>query len=163
MKKILIVLLIAFVFIQFFKPEKNIHPGTQANAIATVYQVPEDVSQIMDKACNDCHSNNTRYPWYNNIQPVAWWLNDHIEEGKDELNFDEFASYNLRRQYHKLDEVIEQVKKGEMPLNSYTWIHTDAKLSDAEKTALTGWAQGIMDQMKSKYPIDSLIRQQKNN
>jgi len=161
MKKVLLVLLIAFIVIQFFRPEKNIHPGTQANNISSLYEVPENVKQIMDKACNDCHSNNTSYPWYNNIQPVAWWLNDHVEEGKDELNFDEFASYNLRKQYHKLDEVIDQVKKGEMPLNSYTWIHTDAKLSDTEQAALTGWASGIMDQMKAKYPIDSLVRQQK--
>ena len=112
----------------------------------------------MDKACNDCHSNNTKYPWYASIQPAAWWLNDHVQDGKKHLNFSIYKSYNLRRQYHKMEEIIDEVKDNGMPLDSYTWIHRNAKLSTEEKTRLTNWAQSIMDTMKAKYPIDSLVK-----
>jgi len=157
-KKIGLGLLICLVIIQFIRPAKNTNTIDASKQITAVAAVPENVNVILKKACNDCHSNNTNYPWYSNIQPVYFWLNDHIKEGKREINFDEFASYRLRRQYHKMEELIEQVKEGEMPLSSYTLIHKDAKLTDAERTTLTSWAQGIMDSMKAKYPIDSLVK-----
>lgn len=160
-KKILLVLLIILVFIQFIRPAKNQSTEVTANHIYNVYATNENVKTILDKACNDCHSNNTKYPWYANIQPVAWWLNDHIEDGKKHLNFSEYGAYNLRRQYHKMEEVIDEVKEGEMPLSSYTIVHTNAKLTAEEKATLTGWAQSIMDTMKAKYPIDSLVKKKK--
>lgn len=86
---ILITLLVVLVVIQFFHPAKNISTVKSPNDIAVLHNVPANVSTILDKACNDCHSNNTRYPWYNNIQPVAWWLDNHVQEGKGELNFNE--------------------------------------------------------------------------
>ncbi len=158
LRRLLILLLIAFVVIQFFRPKKNISEGPQPNNIALLYPVPDHVKSILAKACNDCHSNNTRYPWYNNVQPVTWWLNDHMEEGKKELNFDEFATYRPRRQYKKLEEVNEQLKKGEMPLDSYTWIHKDAKLTDDERSAIAEWVESTRSAMEAKYPIDSLVR-----
>lgn len=163
MKKVLLFLLAALVVIQFFRPAKNTASGPEAYAkdISKVHAVPADVQLILQKACNDCHSNNTNYPWYSNIQPVAWWLKDHIDEGKRELNFSEFAGYSLRRQYHKLEEVEEQVKEGEMPLSSYTIIHKDAKLTDTEKQALYNWVNAIRDSMRAVYPIDSLERKKK--
>lgn len=156
-KKILIVLLVLIVIIQFFRPTKNLSAAKSANDISNVYNVPDNVNVILNKACNDCHSNNTVYPWYAEVQPVAWWLNDHIEEGKEELNFSEFASYTPARQYHKLEEIKKQIDEGEMPLGSYTLIHTDAKLTDAEKQTLLSWSEGIRAEMKSKYPLDSLV------
>ena len=152
-------LLIALVAIQFFHPKKNIHEGDQPNAISKKFPVPADAKIILDKACMDCHSNNTRYPWYNNIQPVAWWLNNHIIDGKKGLNFDEFIDKRPRFQYRRMEQTIDLVKKGEMPLDSYTWIHKDAILSEEEKTKLFDWAQSIMDTLKTQYPIDSLKRQ----
>jgi hypothetical protein len=151
-------LLIAIIIIQFFRPKKNISEGPQPNNIATAYPVPENVKAILAKACNDCHSNNTRYPWYNNIQPVAWWLNDHVQEGKRELNFDEFTTYRLRKQYARFEQTKKLVDKGAMPLDSYTWIHKDAILTDQEKQALFSWADSSKAIMESKYPKDSLIR-----
>lgn len=157
-KKIAIALLVILVAIQFFRPEKNTESAITENHIYNVYSTTNEVKTILDKACNDCHTNNTKYPWYASIQPVAWWLNDHIKDGKKHLNFSEYKNYNLRRQYHKMEEVIEQVKEGEMPLNSYTLTHGDAKLTSDEQALLTGWAQSIMDTMKAKYPIDSLVK-----
>lgn len=157
-KKILLALLVILVLIQFIRPAKNIHPGDQPNTLSKVYAVPDDVKNILDKACLDCHSNNTRYPWYSKIQPVAWWLARHVEGGKEHLNFDEYTNKRLRFQYHKMEEVIEMVKEKKMPLKSYTWGHTDAKLSSEERMKLENWAGSVMDTLKARYPVDSLIR-----
>jgi Haem-binding domain len=158
LKKILLFLLAALVIIQFLHPERNQSEAVQPNNIAGVYPVPANVKTILEKACIDCHSNNTIYPWYSKIQPVDWWLSHHINEGKDELNFDEFANYNLRRQYHKLEEITKTVKEDEMPIGSYTWIHANARLSAEEKKTLIDWVEVIRTSMKEKYPVDSLER-----
>jgi hypothetical protein len=161
-KKIILVLLVVLIIMQFFHPKKNLASSKSASNISAVYNVSTDVSGILDKACNDCHSNNTKYPWYNNIQPVAWWLNNHIKEGKRGLNFDEFKSYRPAKQYHKLEELIDQVKKEEMPLTSYTIIHTEAKLTDEQKSSLVTWAESVRNVMKEKYPADSLVRKKRH-
>ena len=157
-KKVLIGVFIVFILIQFIQPKRNVSAQTSSNDITLVHYVPGEVKTILNKACYDCHSNNTRYPWYANIQPVAWWLNDHIQEGKHELNFSEFASYSPRKQYRRLEQTADLVREGEMPLSSYTLIHTDAKLTEQEKQAIYSWTSVAMDSMKARYPIDSLLR-----
>jgi hypothetical protein len=144
--RIFLIFFALFLLIQLFRPQKNIHPGPQPNSIVT-FGVPQNVQSILAKACYDCHSNNTRYPWYNNLQPVAWLLNDHVVEGKQKLNFDEFATYSLKKQKKKLDETAELVKEDKMPLRSYLWIHKEAKLTAEEKAALSNWAQSLSDQL----------------
>ena len=151
-------MLLAFIVIQFIRPAKNQAEGISKNDISTIYPVPEDVQSILKTSCNDCHSNNTDYPWYAKVQPVTWLLNDHITEGKKHLNFSEFASYPIRHQYKRLDEVNEQVKKGEMPLDSYLWLHKDATLNDHQKLTLANWVTSIRDSIKANYPPDSLVR-----
>ena len=158
LKRTFQILLLAFIVIQFFRPAKNKAESISNNDISKLYAVPEDVQIILKTSCYDCHSNNTRYPWYNNIQPVAWWLNNHIQDGKKDLNFSEFASYRIRRQYKKLEEINDLVKKDEMPLDSYLWIHKDAKLSEQHKLTLANWVQSVRDTIKASYPADSLER-----
>jgi len=160
-RKILLILLAALIIIQFIHPKKNKSEGPQPNYIGNVFPIPTDVKTILAKACNDCHSSNTRYPWYANFQPVHWWLDKHIREGKNHVNYDDYTNQSLRNQYHKMEETIDMIKKGEMPLNSYTWIHKDAKLTTDEKAKVTSWAQSIIDTMKAKYPADSLSRPKK--
>ena len=162
MKRILLVLLVILIAIQFFRPEKNIHPGAQPNDISTLYTVPGEVDSILVKACKDCHSNNTRYPWYNKIQPVAWFLANHVKDGTRSFNLNEFATYPVWRQYDKISEVKKQIDKSDMPLSSYTWIHKDAILADAEKNAIESWSEGIKKQMETKYPQDSLQKPKRN-
>jgi Haem-binding domain len=152
------ILLLAFIVIQFIRPAKNISEGISNNDISKIYAVPADVQSILKTSCYDCHSNNTVYPWYAEIQPAAWWLADHIKEGKKELNFSEFASYRIGRQYRKLEEVNKEVKENEMPLESYLWIHKDSKLSDQQKLILANWVTAIRDTIKANYPADSLVR-----
>lgn len=157
-KKIFLLLLAALVIIQFIHPKKNQAAGEQPNSLASVFTVPDNVNQILQKACNDCHSNNTHYPWYSKLQPVDWWMTNHVNDGKKHLNLDEYSNRSLRYQYHKLEEIAEQVKSGEMPLESYTWMHKDAKLTDSEKDILISWADALRDTMKARYPVDSLLR-----
>ena len=161
LKRFFLLLLLVFIVIQFFRPAKNIADGISANDITKIYAVPQDVQAVLKTSCYDCHSNNTYYPWYNNIQPVAWWLADHVNEGKRELNFSEFASYRIGRQYRKLEEINEQVKEGEMPLESYTLIHGDAKLNEQQKLSLASWVTTLRDSIKAQYPEDSLKRPQR--
>lgn len=163
MKKILKtvgwLILAALIILQFFPPAKNQQEGIPANHITAKFNTPADVQNILEKACYDCHSNHSRYPWYYHIQPVGYWLDHHIKEGKRGLNFSEYTNKRLRYQYHKMEEIIEQVKEGEMPLKSYTWTHTDARLTQEEKTKLMDWAKSVMDTLEAQYPTDSLKRQ----
>ncbi len=151
-------MLIIFILIQFIPPKKNKSEGISAHDISTKYPVPDSVQAILKVACFDCHSNNTRYPWYSEIQPVAWWLNGHIVDGKRGLNFSEFTSYRIRKQFHRLDDVNKLVKQNQMPLSSYTLIHTDAKLTGRQKLAIAIWAASLRDSIKVHYPPDSLGR-----
>jgi hypothetical protein len=146
-KKIAIGLLFALVIIQFFKPVRNISSEKSPNDITNKYTVPASVQEILKTSCNDCHSNNTIYPWYANIQPVAWWLADHVNEGKRELNFSEFGTYTPKKAHHKLEEVNEMVKESEMPLQSYTIIHQNAKLSETQKLEIATWADVLMKEI----------------
>ena len=161
MKKIFkvigILLLVALVAIQFFHPTKNMAATPSTHHISKLYAVPSNVERVLVKACYDCHSNTTKYPWYSKLQPVDWWLDDHIIDGKRHLNFDEFTTYRIARQYKKLEECISEVKEDEMPLESYCYIHKDAVLSTNEKEALYTWCDNIRDSIKIKYPADSLV------
>jgi hypothetical protein len=159
LKKYCIYTIVLILIIQLIRPTKNTSTAIQTNNISSLYNVPESTQLILKKACYDCHSNNTRYPWYAQIQPVSYWLSNHILAGKEELNFDEFATYKLRKQYHKLEEIITQVYTEKvMPMDSYTWMHADAKLSDNERELIANWVTSIQDTLKANNPIDSLIR-----
>ncbi len=156
LKNIGIFLLVILIVAQVFRPEKNISAKTE-NDISVTYPVPDDVKSILVKSCNDCHSNKTEYPWYSYVQPVTWWLNDHIVDGKRHMNFNEFNKYRIAKQYKKLEECIEEVKEGGMPLPSYTIIHKEAILTEAEKLILSNWCVSVRDSIKAKYPADSLV------
>jgi hypothetical protein len=155
-KFLLIVLVVIFIIIQFIRPMRNISEVYQAHEITAAVAVPGNIQAILKTSCYDCHSNNTHYPWYVNIQPAAWFMSGHIEEGKRRLNFSEFAAYSPKRQLRKFNDIIENVNDGEMPLSSYLLIHTDAKLSTEQKETLVAWANAAIDSMKIKYPADSL-------
>ena len=159
-KKIGIGLLIVLLVMQAFRPAKNTSNDTTKD-ISKSYVVPENVKAILAKACNDCHSNSTRYPWYAEVQPVSWWLNNHINDGKKHFNLNEFDGYRIARQYKKLEECMEQVKEDEMPLSSYTIIHKDAILTPAEKETLMNWCEIVRDSIKARYPADSLVIKKK--
>ncbi len=162
LKKILVGLGVVLVAIQLIRPERNLSDDRTYD-VSTKYAVPEDVKQILAVACNDCHSNKTEYPWYANIQPVAWFLDHHVTDGKRHLNFSNFTSRSVAYQNHKFEETIEMVKEGEMPLASYTYLglHAGANLTEPQKQSLINWAQANMDSLKAQYPADSLVMRRK--
>ena len=130
---------IAFVAIQFFQIDKTNSPTVQAETLESVVTLPPDVGAILQRSCSDCHTNTTVYPWYAYVQPFGWFLQNHIDDGKRELNFSKFATYDANKRAKKIEEVCEQVESGEMPLPSYLWIHRDAALTDAERKTLCDW------------------------
>lgn len=138
-KIILLILLIVFVGIQFIPTKRNQSSDVPITDFMTVNTVPQNVSNALKTSCYDCHSNNTSYPWYNKVQPVAWILENHIEEGKAELNFSEWENYSERRKKSKLKSIVSQIEDGKMPLPSYTLLHGDAKLSFKQKEEIIKW------------------------
>ncbi|NHW58738.1 heme-binding domain-containing protein, partial [Escherichia coli] len=101
-----------------------------------IKKMPESTAKLLKSACYDCHSNETKYPWYTNIQPVAWLVKEHIDDGRKHLNFSTFATYSPEKQTRKIEESIEEIEKGGMPLESYLLVHSEAKLSDGQKQEL---------------------------
>jgi hypothetical protein len=143
-KKILYALLGIFIVIQFIRPAKNDGEVSGPNDISKKYTVPAEVQTILNKSCNDCHSNKTNYPWYANIQPVGWWLQySHVNDGKRHLNFSEYASYPEKKAKHKFEEIADEVKEGGMPLGTYTFMHGEAALSSEQVKTLADWAEAL--------------------
>src|SRR5262245_16497108 len=125
MKKLLkilaLMLLAAFVAIQFFRIDQTNPPIVEGDALEAAVSVPPDISLIIARSCNDCHSHKTIYPWYINIQPGGWFMKDHVEHGKSHLNLSVFNTYDAKKKAHKLEEICEMVESGQMPLASYLW------------------------------------------
>ena len=149
-KKLFLALLVILIVIQFIRPAKNQSVAAAPDDIFAIHPAANDVEQLVKTACYDCHSNNTVYPWYSNIQPVAWWLDNHIKEGKKELNFSEFGAYAPKKADHKLEEVVEHVEEKKMPLKSYTLIHSDSRLTDLQRELIISWAKATRKQIVLK-------------
>lgn len=147
-KKIILGLAVILIGIQVFQPLRNQSDEVTASHIERVYAVPQNVKAILTQSCYDCHSNNTRYPWYSRIQPGAWYMARHIKKGKEELNFSTFGDYSARKQRNKFRAMAGQVKDGEMPLSSYTLIHRNAVLSQDDKQVLINWFGTMEDSIK---------------
>lgn len=143
----MVILLIVFVGIQFIPTKRNQSNRVPASDFMVVYNVPQHIESKIKTSCYDCHSNNTKYPWYSQIQPGAWFMQNHIKEGKKELNFNEWTDYSDRRKKSKLKSIISQIKDNEMPLDSYTLIHKDAIFSETEKQEIMQWVTQLKDSL----------------
>ncbi|MDO5615048.1 MAG: heme-binding domain-containing protein [Cruoricaptor ignavus] len=139
MKKVLVLLVFVFIMLQFFQIDKTNPPVNKGVDFLSVKNPPENIATNIRNACYDCHSNETKYPWYSTVQPVAWLLKNHIDEGRRELNFSTFATYEPKRQARKLEESAEMIENGKMPMDSYLITHADARLSDAQKAELVNY------------------------
>lgn len=145
-------MLLALILIQFIEPVRNESSAPQPDDIFSRYAASDTIRAMINTSCYDCHSNNSEYPWYAEIQPLAWWLNYHIKEGKDELNFSDFAAFNTRFKSHKLDEIMELVDKKEMPLKSYLITHSEARLSEKDRKEIIKWAGELKARIKGTEP-----------
>jgi hypothetical protein len=138
-KKILFILLGLVLVIQLIRPDTSTPAVDPAQDFMQVLQPPTEVATMLKTACYDCHSYETRYPWYNQIVPVSWWLANHVREGREHLNFNTFAAIAPGDQAKVLEEAVEEIQKGKMPMDSYTWTHADARLSAEQKNVLVAW------------------------
>jgi hypothetical protein len=143
-------LLLALVAVQFVSTPRNTGPTEGPASLAAREKLPGDVHTMLQRACYDCHSDNTKYPWYAAVQPVAWWMNQHVADGKAEVNFSDFARYDTKRTVRKLRAVADEVRDRDMPLKSYLLMHGEAKLTDAEAARLAQWAEDLADEVESR-------------
>ena len=150
MKKILIALLVVLVVLQFFQIDKTNPAVDESKDFLKTQNTPEEIASIIKTSCYDCHSNESKYPWYSNVQPAGWFLKGHIDEGREELNFSTFTDYEVKRQDHKLEECIEYIEKDEMPLGSYTLVHREAALTEAQKNILIDYFKSVRTKLNYK-------------
>ena len=146
-KVIVLLLLVVFIGLQFIPTKLNQSKNVLKTDFLLINNTPRIISTTLQKSCYDCHSNNTNYPWYNKIQPAAWFLESHVQQGKKELDFSKWAEYSNRRKKSKLKSIVSQIRDNKMPLSSYTFIHSDAKLSKEEKENITGFINKIIDSL----------------
>ena len=150
MKKLFIVILVAFVIIQFFPIDKKNPPVNKGMDFLNIKTIEPSTAQLIRNSCYDCHSNETRYPWYASVAPSSWFIKNHIEEARKELNFSTFATYEPSRQIKKMEEAAEMIEKREMPLESYFIGHQDAKLTDAQRKVLVDFFKKEIQDTKIK-------------
>lgn len=141
LKRIALLLLLAFVVIQFWRPDRTNPPVDPARTIQAVMPVPPQIDTLLRRSCYDCHSHETVWPWYSNVAPMSWRVADHIHEGREHLNFSNWAAYPPNDAAHHFEEMCEEVEKGKMPLNDYLYLHPKARLSAAEVRALCEWTE----------------------
>jgi nickel-dependent lactate racemase len=153
-KGILLLALAAFVVMQFIRPDKNESGYESVKTFESETGVQGELAVMLKAKCYDCHSNQTVYPWYAEIAPASYWLSDHVKDGKKHFNVSAWEQYSAKKKDHKLDELIEMVEDGEMPLDSYTWLHDD--ITSEEKEALIKWAQ--LTRLKYQKEISELSK-----
>jgi hypothetical protein len=150
-KRILLVSGILFIALQFTRPVYNKSSQVLTTDISKVITIPDTVLTLLKNTCFDCHSNNTVYPWYSNIQPMGWLMAYHIHHAKTQLNFSDFGSYSNRRQLSKLEGIANSIKDDLMPLNSYKIMHKSAQLTTNEKSLIINWTQRSIDSMITQH------------
>ncbi|MDZ4665350.1 MAG: heme-binding domain-containing protein [Bacteroidota bacterium] len=135
--------MVLFIVIQAFRIEKSNPVSDPANDFIAVTQPGAEIASILKSACYDCHSNTITYPWYTNIAPFSWWIKDHLNEERDELNFSEWKTYKSRRMDKKMKEAAEMVNEDEMPMYSYTIMHGKATLTKEQKVLLLNFFNSL--------------------
>ncbi|HEX7070773.1 MAG TPA: heme-binding domain-containing protein [Rhodothermales bacterium] len=135
------ILLLIIVALQFVRPERTNPPVDPAERLQAHVQVPADVQAILDRSCRDCHTNETRWPWYSAVAPMSFLLVHDVTEGRDELNFSEWGQYDGETMGEQLDHICTEVREGEMPMKTYTLVHSEARLSAQDVDRLCQWTK----------------------
>lgn len=142
-----VLFVVAILAVQGFRPDRSNPASDPALAITAQLNVPADVRAIIERSCYDCHSNRTVWPWYSSVSPFSWFVAGDVREGRRHLNFSEWGRYREGIRIAKLDMIVSEVNKGEMPLGKYLLLHGDAALSDAERELLCSWAGAVSDSL----------------
>lgn len=142
-KKIILALLAILVVMQFFGSHPEQSPVVLEEDFIRITQPTEEVAKLLKTACYDCHSHETTFPWYSHVAPLSWWINHHVEEGNEHLNFSTWGKYSPKKADHKLEECVEEVEEGEMPMKPYTITHGDANLTQEQIALLSDFFSGL--------------------
>jgi hypothetical protein len=154
---IVLVLAGLFVVMQVIRPARTNPPVDESRTIAAHTQLTPEAAAILNRSCNDCHSNQTRWPWYTNVAPVSWFVINHVNDGRRQMNFSDWAQYDRSEQENYLKKICREVKSGDMPIHSYLWLHGDAKLSGEDVKVLCEWANAEsqrLSQTSEKVPAE---------
>lgn len=139
-----------FLVLQLFRPTREVSAAAAGHDLIAMHWPPPAVREVLERACYDCHSNQTKYPWYASVQPVAWWLDRHVDEGREHVNFSHFGGLSARRAAQMLEACSDAVAEKEMPLWSYTLGHPEARLSDQQRDALVEWMVALAETYREK-------------
>ena len=154
-KIVFIFLIIAFVVIQFFRPDRTTTTVYGENHITKKLNVPDNVHQIFKRSCFDCHSDHTTWPWYTNIAPASWLVAKDVSNGRTKMNFSEWGKIPESKREARLEAICEEIKEGEMPLKEYLYLHGDAKLSQQEKDLLCSWVEAELKKIEESGENDN--------
>ncbi|MCH2225283.1 MAG: heme-binding domain-containing protein [Crocinitomicaceae bacterium] len=143
LKKTGLILLIILVILQFIPVDRSVSKVLAGDDFIAMTKPTEKIEELLRANCYDCHSVETKHPWYSNVAPLSWWIAHHVEEGREELNFSNWGKMSSEKQDHKLEECAEEVEEGKMPLKSYTLTH--GSLSDDEKEILEDWFESLRE------------------
>ena len=141
LKRTVFVVAAALILAQAIRPVRTNPQVDPTKTLAATLHPPATIMANLDRACRDCHSSDTVWPWYTSVSPLSWWIVHHVNDGRREVSFSEWGTLDLRRQFKKLGDVCEQVEKGDMPLESYLLIHREAQLADEERQQICDWAK----------------------
>jgi len=151
LKRILIALVLLFLVIQVVRPDRFLDQANPAadpsRTVHAVLAVPPEVGSILQRSCSDCHSHQTRWPWYSQVAPVSWLLADHVKHARSHVNLSDWAQYDAEKASDKLEEMCEEVSEGAMPLPSYLWLHRDAALSPQDVRTLCEWTESTRQRL----------------
>ena len=146
LKIVLVIFVLILIIAQFIRPDLN-QGNLDVNQDFLEHEAASPaIAMLMKNACYDCHSNSTSYPWYSKISPLSFWIQGHVDHGKENLNFSEWTTYSIKKKKHKLEECIEEVEDGKMPLKSYTWMHRNADLNQEDTDLLVEWFRALIAQ-----------------
>ena len=150
LKWLVVVVACLFVAAQFRRPARTNPPVDQSQTIEAHAQMTPQVASILARSCSDCHSHKTAWPWYTNVAPISWFIVNHVNEGRHNMNLSEWGRYDLRRQRNKLQQMCEEVQDGAMPLSTYTPLHPNSKLSPDDVKTLCGWTEAERERLAAR-------------
>jgi hypothetical protein len=139
MKKIILIAIAVFITIQFIPSGKKNPPIDQSKEFVNILNPPEHIRQILENSCYDCHSHETEYPWYSYVAPASWIIKEHVNNGRRHLNFSVWSDYKESKKDVKLEECIEMIRTGEMPMQGYVLFHQNAEIDPSQKEELIEW------------------------
>lgn len=133
--------IVLFVLAQFVPVDRSNPPSDPRQSLVATHEPPQAVATVLERTCHDCHSNDTKWPWYSRVAPASWLVARDVHTGRSHMNFSEWARLDTRRRARRLDEICDAVTDGWMPLGNYLRLHPNARLTPTEIEAVCGWAR----------------------